>query len=80
MRKIAFVLVLGIASSLTAQVTDKDLAKPPGSDWISYHGSYDSQRHSVLDQITHSNVSSLVSKWVYHVPGAGGLQCARCRR
>jgi alcohol dehydrogenase (cytochrome c) len=75
MRKIALILVLGIASSLAAQVTDKDLQKPPGSDWLSYHGSYDSQRHSVLDQITASNVGSLVSKWVYHVPGAGGLQC-----
>jgi alcohol dehydrogenase (cytochrome c) len=75
MRNIALVLVLGIASSLAAQVTDKDLQKPPGSDWLSYHGSYDSQRHSVLGQITASNVGSLVSKWVYHVPGAGGLQC-----
>src|SRR6202161_2396153 len=75
MRKIALALILGIASSLAAQVTDKDLQKPPGSDWLDYHGSYDSQRHSVLDQITASNVGSLVSKWVYHVPGGGGLQC-----
>src|SRR6202167_5183094 len=75
MRKMALILVLGMASSLSAQVTDKDLQQPPGSDWLDYHGSYDSQRHSVLDQITLSNVGSLVSKWVYHVPGGGGLQC-----
>ena len=74
MKQWALIIVLGIASSLTAQVTDKDLRQPPGDDWLSYHGSYDSQRHSVLDQIKLSNVGSLVSKWVYHLPGAGGLQ------
>ena len=41
---------------------------------LHYNGGYSSQRHSELNQIKLSNVSSLVSKWVYHVPGATNLE------
>ncbi|HEV2276420.1 MAG TPA: PQQ-dependent dehydrogenase, methanol/ethanol family, partial [Acidobacteriaceae bacterium] len=37
--------------------------------------SYDSRRHSELDQVKASNAGSLVSKWVYHLPGGGGNEC-----
>src|ERR1700722_886502 len=66
--------LLGLAPSLCAQVTDKQLEQSPDSDWLTYNGGYNSQRHSGLDQIKLSNVGSLVNKWVYHVPGGGGLQ------
>jgi alcohol dehydrogenase (cytochrome c) len=74
MNKAALSLVLGIASSLSAQVTDKQLQQPPGGDWLHYNGGYNSQRHSELDQIKLSNVSSLVNKWVYHMPGATNIE------
>jgi alcohol dehydrogenase (cytochrome c) len=74
MKRAALCLALVGASSLSAQVTDKQLEKPPGSDWFHYNGSYDSQRHSQLNQIKLSNVSALVNKWVYHVPGANNLE------
>ena len=70
----ALSLALVVASSLSAQVTDKQSEQPPGSDWFHYNGSYDSQRHSQLNQIKLSNVSALVSKSVYHVPGANNLE------
>ncbi len=74
MKRVALVLVLGLASSLSAQVTSKELEQPPASDWLHYNGTYDSQRHSELGQIKLSNVDALVNKWVYHIPGAGNLE------
>ena len=35
-----------------AQVTDKDLLNPDPNDFLLYSGTYDSQRHSLLKQIT----------------------------
>ena len=74
MKGVALVLLLGLTSSLSAQVTSKQLEQSPASDWLHYNGSYDSRRHSELDQIKLSNVDSLVNKWVYHVPGASNLE------
>ncbi len=74
MKIVALVFLLGFAASLPAQVTEKQLEQPPASDWLHYNGSYDSRRHSELDQIKLSNVGSLVSQWVYHVPGGGDLE------
>src|ERR1700761_3701810 len=75
MKIIVWFLLTVLASIVSAQVTDKQLQQPPGNDWLTYNGSYDTSRHSRLDQITHANVHSLVNKWVYHVPGGGDLQC-----
>jgi alcohol dehydrogenase (cytochrome c) len=74
MKRAVLGLVLGMAMPLAAQVTEKQLEQPPGSDWLHYNGAYNSQRHSELNQIKRSNISSLVSKWVYHVPGATNLE------
>ncbi len=74
MKNVALALVLAFASSLGAQVTDKQLQQSPDDDWLLYNGSYNSQRHSELQQIKLSNVGSLVSQWIYHLPGGGGLQ------
>ena len=65
---------LVFASSISAQVTGRQLGQPPGTNWLHYNGSYNSQRHSELDQIKLSNVGSLVGRWVYHVPGAANLE------
>ena len=74
MKRMALVLLLGLASSLPAQVTGKQLLQAPAADWLQYNGSYDSRRHSELDQIKLANAGSLVNKWVYQVPGGGGLE------
>ena len=52
-----------------AQVTDQDLLKPNPANWLHYSGTYDSQRHSLLKQITPANVATLQAKWVYHLVG-----------
>ncbi len=45
-----------------------------GADWLTYAGDYAAHRHSPLTQIDSTNVSSLVSSWVYHVDGATHLE------
>ena len=62
---------LGVAA---AQVTYQDLLKPDPANWLTYSGSFDSQRHTSLKQIHTKNVKSLVPKWIYHVPGASRLE------
>jgi alcohol dehydrogenase (cytochrome c) len=74
MKKTALVFVLSLTSSLSAQVTDQQLLQPPGKDWLTYNGSYSSQRNSELDQIKLSNVGSLVAKWAFHVSGGAPMQ------
>jgi len=51
---------------LQAQVTyDRILnASDEPQNWLTYNGTYSSQRHSGLDQITAANVGDLESKWV----------------
>src|SRR6476660_6116363 len=67
-------LLFAAAAMLAAQVTDQDLLKPDPNDWLLYSGSYDSQRHSLLKQITTANVGTLQAKWVFHVNGAKDLE------
>ena len=62
------------ASLLYAQVTDRDLREPNPANWLHYNGSYDGRRHSALNQINTSNVDVLVTKWIFHVPGASHLE------
>ena len=74
MKRALIATVLGLSSSLAAQVTDQQLQQPPGKDWLHYNGSYTSQRNSELDQIDAANVGSLVSKWAFHVSGGAPMQ------
>jgi alcohol dehydrogenase (cytochrome c) len=74
MKTMILLAVLGVASSLSAQVTEQQLMQPPGKDWLHYNGSYTSQRHSELDQIKLGNVNSLVAKWAFHVAGGAPMQ------
>jgi alcohol dehydrogenase (cytochrome c) len=66
-------LILGALPGL-AQVTTADLVKADPNNWLTYQGSYDAKRHSLLNQINAGNAKTLMTKWVYHVPGAQGLE------
>ena len=56
------------------QVTYQDLVKADPRNWLTYSGSYNSQRHSLLKQINKGNVQALAPKWIYHVPRADHLE------
>jgi alcohol dehydrogenase (cytochrome c) len=58
----------------SAQVTYQDLRKADPRNWLTYSGSYSSQRHSLLKQIHRGNVASLAPEWIFHVPQAERLE------
>ncbi|MEJ7606247.1 MAG: PQQ-dependent dehydrogenase, methanol/ethanol family [Bryobacteraceae bacterium] len=62
------------ASLLIAQVSDRQLLEASSSNWLHYNGSYDSRRHSPLNEVNLANVDSLVAQWIFRVPGATRLQ------
>lgn len=72
MRLLALLLASGV---LIAQVSSDALRQSPGSDWLTYHGSYTAQRYSPLTQINRNNVGRLAPRWTYHVPDARHLEC-----
>ena len=43
-------------------------------NWLTYSGTYSSRRHSLLDQITRSNIKDLEQKWMYQASVAGPWQ------
>jgi alcohol dehydrogenase (cytochrome c) len=45
-------------------------------NWLTYSGTYFSQRYSLLDQITPANVTTLEQKWAYQAAVFGGWQAA----
>ena len=51
---------------LRAQVTYDQILRSADEpqNWLTYNGTYSSQRHSGLTQITAANVGDLESKWV----------------
>ena len=57
-----------LSGSLLAQVTYDRLlhADREPQNWLTYSGSYASQRYSPLTQINRDNVKNLQLKWVYH--------------
>ncbi|MEO2196546.1 MAG: PQQ-binding-like beta-propeller repeat protein, partial [bacterium] len=70
---IAFMLVALLPSGATAQVTFERLlnADEEPENWLTYSGSYSSNRHTKLDQITPDNVEDLELSWVFQ---AGSLE------
>jgi glucose dehydrogenase len=73
--KFASLLVLIVlGTGVTGQVRDADLLKPDPNDYLLYSGTYDSQRHSQLKQITTANVGRLQAKWMFHLTGAKDLE------
>jgi alcohol dehydrogenase (cytochrome c) len=65
-RLVLLVLVVAASYRLAAQVPfDRILnATAEPQNWLTYNGTYASQRYSTLAQITPANVSTLESKWV----------------
>ncbi|HLG98729.1 MAG TPA: PQQ-dependent dehydrogenase, methanol/ethanol family [Bryobacteraceae bacterium] len=55
------------AGAVTAQVSNERLLHPEREpqNWLTYSGSYSSQRYSLLDQITPQNVKNLELQWVF---------------
>jgi alcohol dehydrogenase (cytochrome c) len=67
-------LLLG-AGTLWAQGVDHSmLLNPPADSWPTYHGSYDGQRHSKLEQITPQNVGSLALSWAFQTGQNGEIK------
>src|SRR3981189_142285 len=60
-------LIAMIPCSLRAQVTNERLlhASDEPQNWLTYSGSYASQRYSALEQINGTNVKNLELKWVF---------------
>lgn len=65
-----------VGASLSAQVSFERLrdARSAPADWLTYSGSYFSQRYSGLTQVTPSNVDDLRLQWVYQTPVSGPWQ------
>ncbi len=57
-----------------AEVTYQDLLRADPNNWLTYSGSYSSQRHSLLKQVHKGNASALVPKWIFHMPRANHLE------
>ena len=73
---IGFLLPSFFTTQTQAQVTFERLvnsAKQP-QNWMTYSGDYSGKRHSGLDQITVTNVHTLVPKWVYQTAATGKLE------
>ena len=64
---IALLLFSLLPSAAAAQVSFDRLlqADEEPENWLTYSGSYKSQRHSQLDQITPANVTDLELRWVF---------------
>src|SRR5262245_30296129 len=69
-------ICLGLCGTPAAQVRppDEALISPDAKDWVTYGGSYTSQRYSPLKQVTRTNASRLQAKWVYHIEGTTELE------
>ena len=71
-RRILLTTILGYiaAGGLSAQEASdrlREAAREP-HNWLTYSGTYFSQRYSLLDQITPDNVGDLQLQWVYQTP------------
>lgn len=62
-----FLLLLLVASALPAQVSYDRLlyAADEPENWLTYSGTYQSQRYTTLDQITPENAADLEIAWIY---------------
>jgi alcohol dehydrogenase (cytochrome c) len=67
-------LLLPFAAFPGSAQTNQELLKPDPSNWYHYSGTYNSQRHSLLKQITAANAKNLVPKWIYHLSASYELE------
>ena len=59
------IFLLAGATAWAQGVDHSMLLKPPADSWPLYHGTYNGQRHSMLEQITPQNVRSLSMAWAF---------------
>ena len=69
----ASVLALG-AGAAFADVSDNDLARLAGDDWLHGNGSWDGTRYSTLTQLDTGNAGDLTVKWIYSIGGETDVQ------
>jgi alcohol dehydrogenase (cytochrome c) len=69
----ASVLSLAVADPSAQRGADVASALEKG-DWQTYSGTFASQRHSPLTEISAANVGSLRPVWMYQPPGTGPLE------
>jgi len=62
------------AGAAQAGVSDADLARQAGNDWLHANGSWDGNRFSTLTNINASNAGNLKVKWIYSVGGETDAQ------
>src|SRR2546422_11057107 len=77
MRVLGVLAVLGIlATPAIAQVPYDRIVKAESepASWLTYAGSYKSQRYTALDQINRQNVTQLRPLWVYQIRQAGIIE------
>jgi alcohol dehydrogenase (cytochrome c) len=68
-------LLLLVSGPAWAQgVNNATLLNPPPDSWPTYHGTYDGQRHSKLDQITPRNVDRLTLAWAFQTNQAAEVK------
>jgi alcohol dehydrogenase (cytochrome c) len=62
---VGVVLLVGSAAVWAQGVDHSMLLEPPADSWPQYHGTYNGQRHSKLEQITPQNVGNLTLAWAF---------------
>jgi alcohol dehydrogenase (cytochrome c) len=76
MKLLISALLLSLSGPLWAQGVDNSmLLNPPAGSWPQYHGTYDGQRHSKLEQITPQNVATLALAWAFQTNQRAELKC-----
>ena len=76
-RTLLTIVLCGIAAGgLSAELPFERLREAAAEphNWLTYSGTYFSQRYSLLDQITPDNVDELELQWVYQTPVFGPWQ------
>src|SRR5438128_1451813 len=66
-RLVMLAVLFGLEINVSAQVSNDRLLHPEREpqNWLTYSGSYASQRYSTLDQIKPDNAKNLELKWVF---------------
>ena len=73
---LALIAATLLSTSVQAQVSDERLqqAAQEPENWLTYSGTYSSNRYSELDQVSPSNVVDLEQQWVYQAARIGPWQ------
>lgn len=70
-----YAAVILLPVRMQAQVNYQELKNPDPSNWLTYSGSYSSQRYSLLKQIDVADVQKLVPAWIFHGRREERLEC-----